>query len=333
MPLAHVQRVNNCLRQNELYGSVGPNKNKTTEYLFGTDKKLGATFHKSGPPTLHSDNNADLSLADQVGCKFSLELPQKTDPVVHNICNTIRMTKTKKEIHELREVAAATVKAAAFATATATTAGNLETLFEQNLKTSGIPSLAFPTIVAVGKNGNDLHHFANPSQPLDNIYILDCGGRDSMCCDFSITLNVKTPMQKMIHNAVLAALNKCLNSVKPGISLRDLERVAKKEMSKNLPFLGNVSMDDAMWHLIGHCVGLEVHDPTEYSSPLKPQMVIAIEPGFYTKRDYYKTKRLLSNISSETANTILDQVSGIRLERTVLVTKTGCEDLTSGFQT
>jgi Xaa-Pro aminopeptidase len=32
---------------------------------------------------------------------------------------------------------------------------------------------------------------------------------------------------------------------------------------------------------LGHGVGLDVHDPTHYSQPLKPGMVITLEPGIY----------------------------------------------------
>jgi Xaa-Pro aminopeptidase len=34
-------------------------------------------------------------------------------------------------------------------------------------------------------------------------------------------------------------------------------------------------------HGVGHHVGLEVHDPVDFSRPLEPGMVITVEPGLY----------------------------------------------------
>ena len=34
-------------------------------------------------------------------------------------------------------------------------------------------------------------------------------------------------------------------------------------------------------HGIGHSVGIDVHDPWDYSKPIQPGMVFTIEPGIY----------------------------------------------------
>jgi Xaa-Pro aminopeptidase len=54
-------------------------------------------------------------------------------------------------------------------------------------------------------------------------------------------------------------------------------------------------------HGLGHHIGLNVHDPGEYCSPLQPGMVVTIEPGIY----------------------IPEENLGVRIEDDVLVTESG----------
>jgi len=62
-------------------------------------------------------------------------------------------------------------------------------------------------------------------------------------------------------------------------------------------------------HSTGHGVGLDIHEAPKLAmgqkEPLLPRMVITIEPGVYLPGKF-----------------------GIRIEDTVVVTKTGCEILT-----
>jgi len=59
-------------------------------------------------------------------------------------------------------------------------------------------------------------------------------------------------------------------------------------------------------HGLGHPIGLNVHDPVDYSRPLEPGMVITIEPGVY----------------------LPEEKLGVRIEDDILITQDGNEILT-----
>ncbi|MGB0175219.1 MAG: M24 family metallopeptidase, partial [Acholeplasmataceae bacterium] len=61
------------------------------------------------------------------------------------------------------------------------------------------------------------------------------------------------------------------------------------------------------YHGLGHHLGLDVHDPCDYDMVLTPGMVITVEPGLY----------------------VAEENIGIRIEDDILITKTGCENLSS----
>ncbi|NCA97309.1 MAG: M24 family metallopeptidase, partial [Bacteroidia bacterium] len=59
------------------------------------------------------------------------------------------------------------------------------------------------------------------------------------------------------------------------------------------------------YHGVSHHLGLDVHDVADRDRPLEPGMVITVEPGLY-----FKQLKI-----------------GIRIEDDVLITETGCENL------
>jgi Xaa-Pro aminopeptidase len=105
-----------------------------------------------------------------------------------------------------------------------------------------------------------------------------------------------------MYNAVLKAQLAAIDAVRPGIAAAQVDRAARRVLERE-------GLGKQFVHSTGHGLGLEIHEGPRLgrrdTTKLKPGMVITIEPGAYI-RDF----------------------GGIRIEDTVLVTKSGCEVLT-----
>ena len=87
----------------------------------------------------------------------------------------------------------------------------------------------------------------------------------------------------------------------PGATYTDVDAAARAVIEK-------AGYGDAFIHGTSHPVGIEVHDVTP-DGPLKPGMVITVEPGIY----------------------LPDRGFGVRIEDDILITETGNRDLTSAI--
>jgi len=79
---------------------------------------------------------------------------------------------------------------------------------------------------------------------------------------------------------------------------------------------------DFYMHNAGHWLGMDVHDVGDYKidnhwREYEPGMVLTVEPGIYISPDNTNVDKKWRGIA-------------VRIEDNVLVTKTGCENLTSG---
>jgi Xaa-Pro aminopeptidase len=119
-----------------------------------------------------------------------------------------------------------------------------------------------------------------------------------------------TPRQKAIYDLVLGAQQAAFDAVRPGVTMGQLELIARQYMRDHSGSLcGDKTCDDREYfnHGLGHPIGLDVHD-VGIGRPLEPGMVITIEPGIYLQAE-----RL-----------------GVRIEDDVLVTAKGGEWLSAG---
>lgn len=103
-----------------------------------------------------------------------------------------------------------------------------------------------------------------------------------------------------IYDAVLAAQLAGIAAVKPGVTMRDVDRACRKVLSER-------GLAKLMPHGACHYVGMEVHDTGIGTKPLEPGVVFTVEPGVYDPK---------SKI-------------GVRIEDVVVVTETGCEVLSA----
>lgn len=200
---------------------------------------------------------------------------------------------------------------------------------DYELQSRGDGDLAFPTIVASGKNACCLH-YSKKDEPLiqNDLVLLDFGVRiGTQHSDISRTLPVSgrfNPLQKWLYNIVLDAQLFHEKQVRPGVTLRELD-LKVWDFIQNA--LDDFSMKGGVYkllydkrpHGVSHFIGEQVHEGSPKSRSLdhilKPGMLISNEPGLYG--DFQIT---------------LDGIQwngsiGIRIEDDLLITEDGCLNL------
>ncbi len=182
---------------------------------------------------------------------------------------------------------------------------------------AGCQRLAFPPMAGTGPNAAVLHYQRNDSvMRSGQLVLMDAGGEYSRyAADVARTVPVDgrfSADQRNLYELVLGAQRAAIRSARPGATLGgtgsgSLLAFAERYMRERAP----KGLDTNLPHALGHHVGLDVHDPSPYRSPLKPGMVIAIEPGIY----------------------IPDRALGIRIEDMIEITEDGCRLLTGDLPT
>lgn len=190
------------------------------------------------------------------------------------------------------------------------TENQLEAYFDFALETVGVKEHAFPTIMAGGENANILHYSANDQVIHDgDLVLMDLGasfGYYSADISRTIPVNGKfSDRQKKLYNIVLKAQIAAIEAVKPGSSIGKINQVAIDILAEELKNIGLITSNKEVYrympHGVSHSLGLDTHDPINYSDTLKPGNVITVEPGLY----------------------IPEEGIGIRIEDNILVTENG----------
>ncbi|MEE8575870.1 MAG: Xaa-Pro peptidase family protein, partial [candidate division Zixibacteria bacterium] len=155
----------------------------------------------------------------------------------------------------------------------------LDGILEESFKRQGSQHMAFSPIVGAGKETTILHyetrdHVVKAGQLL----LLDVGAKwDGYCADISRTFPVDgkfTPEQAKIYDIVYRAQQAGIAAVKPGATIRDVDDAARGVIRA-------AGYGEAFIHGTSHHLGLDVHDVSDGSLPLKPGMIITVEPGIY----------------------------------------------------
>ncbi len=181
-------------------------------------------------------------------------------------------------------------------------------VIETGMRRFGALGASFETIIAVGSNAALPH--AQPGERLcsENAFMLvDWGakmptGYVSDLTRMIITGSISSKFRRM-YEIVKIAQEKAIEAIRPGIEAREVDRVARGSIEQ-------AGVGAKFNHGLGHGFGLQVHESIRVSpqsnQQLKPGMVLTVEPGVY-----------------------LPGWGGIRIEDDVLVTKQGCEVLSS----
>lgn len=295
---------------------------KSTKYLDEFDSTISSYIDRRGISKIYLDLerqsiNIPSTKAQDMANTLRVKYPHlKIKNIFHNIAK-LRMVKNDREV-ELIQKAIGITKEGILAMAKNLTPGmkeyEVEAYFDFKIKSLGASAHAFSTICAAGKNATVLHYEDNNQEAKDGDLILfDLGAEyDYYCSDISRTIPVNgkfTDRQKQIYQIVLNAMKEVEKNTKPGLTLADLNNIAKKALAKGCMEIGLIEKEEEIgkyyFHSVGHSLGLDTHDVWILDSKLEEGAVITNEPGLY----------------------IEEEGIGIRLEDDLLVTKDGCINL------
>ncbi|MEA3417410.1 MAG: aminopeptidase P family protein [Thermodesulfobacteriota bacterium] len=212
---------------------------------------------------------------------FQVQLVETED-----IVESLRITKEEEEIKDIKK--ALFIAESAFRNFIANnimlgmTEKEAAWEMEKGMRETGADSISFPIIVASGPNSALPHAIPgnrkiNKGEPI----LFDWGARiNGYCSDISRTVVIGKPDETFlkVYETVLNAQNMAIDAIRPGISSRSVDKIARDYIEK-MGFKGKFG------HGLGHGTGLAIH---EYPglNPIKDTkldkgMVFTIEPGIY----------------------------------------------------
>lgn len=293
------------------------------EYLARNVARAGGVFHVRLSPrdTLddarsetalwdgrraRSHYNAQLSIDQYRIARLRERYPQVDFRDVAPAIDALRAIKTPEEIEVLRRngrLSAEAVRQAMLAGRPGVFEYEIEAAAMAVILKGGAKGAAYAPIVGSGPNSCIFHYERNDRRvEAGDVVLMDFGADlDHLAMDITRTWPASgkfTPEQREVYRIVLEVQKACIEAYKPGATPKDVrDHVAAVMKAKGIDPRG-------LQGGFGHGVGLAVHD-VPLGGVLKEGMVFAIEPALY-----YPEKGL-----------------GIRVEDTVLITKTGCEVL------
>jgi Xaa-Pro aminopeptidase len=168
-------------------------------------------------------------------------------------------------------------------------------------------TVAFSPIVASGPNSARPHHAVSdrviqPGEPI----VIDMGvASNGYRGDLTRTIWLGEPSAKLqeVYNAVRRAQAAVLDVIKPSVSVREVDQLARDEISK-------AGFENYIVHAVGHGLGLRVHEAPSVSinsdEILRTGHVVTVEPGVY-----------------------IPDWGGVRIEDVVVVTDDGNRNFTA----
>lgn len=227
-----------------------------------------------------------------------------------NITETIRIVKDEPEIEAIKALLVMLEKAFPKALGLirpGVKERDVAVELEYELRTLGADGPAFDFIVASGHRSAIPHGVASEKViSTGEMVTLDWGAKGwGYHSDNTRTLacgNVSGELEK-IYSIVLEANLRALEFVKPGVTVKEIDDVARDLIKKS-------GYEKAFGHGVGHGVGLDIHEKPTVSwredTKVVQGMVFTIEPGIY-----------------------LPGKGGVRIEDMVHVTDAGCEVLSA----
>ncbi len=226
-----------------------------------------------------------------------------------DICLEYRKVKTEKEVEKIRKAQSITDKAFSHILGFINkdrTEIEIAAELEYFMRKNGAEGLAFETISVSGKNSSLPHGVPTTDLLTNNAFLTMDYGAKSMgyCSDMTrtVVLGKADEEMKRIYNTVLTAQKEAMKYIRAGVKCSDADKVARDVITA-------AGYGEYFSHSLGHSLGLEIHEMPALSPKCDATLVagniVTVEPGIYIPGKY-----------------------GVRIENMVLVTESGCINLT-----
>jgi Xaa-Pro aminopeptidase len=250
------------------------------------------------------------SMTVAVRDQIAAELPKTELVGTRDLVENLRLIKDRDEVAEIRraiwyaERAYQVLRASLRPERTEKEVGDE---LENQIRLYGAKGCSFPSIIAVGARAA-LPHARPTDQRIgaDDFVLVDWGA-DGGPYKSDLTRVLVTgkisPKLERIYRVVLSAQEQAIAAIEPGRSCHDVDQVARQVIAA-------AGFGRNFGHGLGHGIGLEIHEAPRLAAnqhlKLEAGMVVTVEPGIY-----------------------LPGWGGVRIEDDVLVTKDGCQVLTT----
>ncbi|HZZ26530.1 MAG TPA: Xaa-Pro peptidase family protein [Pirellulales bacterium] len=251
---------------------------------------------------------------DSMTVGYHQRLAEKAEKVefvtTSGLVEQLRMIKDKEEIAEIRQAVAIAEKAFAVVRAALRpeqTEKEIADALDSQMRLFGGRGASFTPIVGVGDRAALPHYRPGLRKVGDADFILIDWGALGRLYMSDLTRTLVTgkipPKLQRIYEVVLQAQLTAIDAIRPGRTCGEIDAAARNVIEK-------AGYGKQFGHGLGHSLGLQIHEDPRFSRKqtmkLEPGMVMTVEPGIY-----------------------LPGFGGVRIEDDVLVTRGGCEVLTS----
>lgn len=262
----------------------------------------------------HRVNELDFE-EEHISYKEVADLEEKIENVdlipSIDLIEDLRMIKDKNEIENIRKACELSDKGFAYIIQhikEGMSELEVKILLENYIRGEG-GELSFESIIAFGTNAAVPHHLSDTTKLApEQIILLDFGAKvNGYCSDMTRCVFLKNPSDEVekIYKATLESQELALEELKNHTDKNFKPSLLQENASSHLRTYGFPSIP----HGLGHGVGLQVHESPRLSpfseDIFSPGVIVTVEPGVY-----------------------LPEITGVRIEDTVLLTNGGIEILT-----